>query len=59
VEFVSMLARGGVDDDSFISTIGTDFSHATTMTPEPSSGLRGIQIDVQTVAFDVRRHPQS
>jgi hypothetical protein len=56
MKLVSVLARGGVDDDCSISTIAVNLSHAEAMPLQPSSGLRSTQIHIQPVTFDVHDH---
>jgi hypothetical protein len=58
MKFVSVLARGSVDDDCSISTIAVDFFYPKAVPFQPSSGVVGTQIHVQVVAFDARHGRQ-
>jgi hypothetical protein len=57
MQFVAVLAGGGVDDDGLVSTVAVDFSHAEATPFQTPPGLRGAQVYKQPIAFDFVHAP--
>lgn len=58
MKLISMLARGGMDDECLVSTDSLNLLHAEAVPLQPSPSLGGAKIHIQSVTFDFHHRIQ-